>query len=159
MLHPHVFDKISGEFGGILHVFVNFAGFHGFTWISWLRDHAKYQKPWYHELRHLHYTNWQLKILHLVTVFLQLVAKRRLEEFFLISSPGYLLGSLVAPFGFTRHLPHTHLLQMGLTYHQYSPPNSSASSFLLPVSSCFVYLLVFLGADLPNGNEGRHKDS
>ena len=27
---------------------------------------------------------------------------------------GYLLGSLAAPFCFTRHLPHTHLLLMGL---------------------------------------------
>ena len=26
----------------------------------------------------------------------------------------YLLGSLAAPFGFTRYLPHTHLLLMGL---------------------------------------------
>ena len=33
---------------------------------------------------------------------------------------GYLLGSLAAPFSFTRHLVHTHLLLMGLarvTYH------------------------------------------
>ena len=28
--------------------------------------------------------------------------------------PGYLLGSLAVPFCFTRHLPHTHLLLMGL---------------------------------------------
>ena len=45
MLYWHVFDKISREFRGILHVFVNFVGFRGFTRISRLRDHAKYQKP------------------------------------------------------------------------------------------------------------------
>ena len=27
---------------------------------------------------------------------------------------GYFLGSLVAPFGFTRHLPHTHLQCMSI---------------------------------------------
>ena len=41
---------------------MNFAGSCGFIWISWLRDHTKYQKPWNYELRHLHYTNWRLKI-------------------------------------------------------------------------------------------------
>ena len=46
MLYRHVFDKISTEFRGIFRVFVNFAGFRGFTWISRLRDRAKYQKPW-----------------------------------------------------------------------------------------------------------------
>ena len=45
LLYRHVFDKISTEFCGILRVFVNFAGFCGFTWISGLRDRAKYQKP------------------------------------------------------------------------------------------------------------------
>ena len=44
MLYRHVFDKISTEFRGSFRVFVNFAGFRGFTWISWLRDRAKYQK-------------------------------------------------------------------------------------------------------------------
>ena len=45
MLYRHVFDKISTKFRGIFRVFVNFAGFRGFTGISWLRDRAKYQKP------------------------------------------------------------------------------------------------------------------
>ena len=34
MLYWHVFDKTSREFYDILCVFVNFAGFYGFTWIS-----------------------------------------------------------------------------------------------------------------------------
>ena len=34
MLYWHVFDKTSSEFYDILCVFVNFAGFYGFTWIS-----------------------------------------------------------------------------------------------------------------------------
>ena len=42
--------------------FVNFMGFRRFTWILQLRNRAKYQKPWYFELPHLHYTNWCLKI-------------------------------------------------------------------------------------------------
>ena len=65
MLYRHVFDKFSSEFRGILHVFVNFAGFHSFTcftWISRLCDRAKYQNPCYYELCHLHYTNWRQKI-------------------------------------------------------------------------------------------------
>ena len=41
----HVFGKISSEFRGISRVLVNFAGFHGFSWNSRLRDSAKYQKP------------------------------------------------------------------------------------------------------------------
>ena len=45
MLYKHVFDKISTKFCGIFCVFVNFAVFRGFTWISRLRDRAKYQKP------------------------------------------------------------------------------------------------------------------
>ena len=62
MLYQHVFDKISGKLRSILLVFVNFAGFCRFTRISWHRDRPKYQKPWYYELHHLHYTNWWLKI-------------------------------------------------------------------------------------------------
>ena len=46
MLYRHVFDKISTEFRGVFHVFVNFAGF---TWISWLHDRTKYQKPCFKE--------------------------------------------------------------------------------------------------------------
>ena len=39
--------KISSEFCGSLHVFVNLAGFRRFTWILPLRILANYQKPWY----------------------------------------------------------------------------------------------------------------
>ena len=46
MLYQRVFDKNSPEFRGILNVIVNFAWFPGFTWISQLHDHAKYQDPW-----------------------------------------------------------------------------------------------------------------
>ena len=46
MLYRHVFGRISSEFRGITRVFVNYAGFRGYTWISRLRDRAKYQKPW-----------------------------------------------------------------------------------------------------------------
>ena len=46
MLYRYVFDNISTKFHGISWVFMNFAGFHGFTRISRLRDNAKYQKPW-----------------------------------------------------------------------------------------------------------------
>ena len=41
MLYQQVFDKISWEFNGILHVFVNFVGFCGLTWILRLPDGAK----------------------------------------------------------------------------------------------------------------------
>ena len=34
------------EFRGIFNVFVNFAGFRWFTWISRLHNCTKYQKPW-----------------------------------------------------------------------------------------------------------------
>ena len=45
MFYRHLFDTIFTKFRGILRVFVNFVGFRGFTWISQLRDRAKYQKP------------------------------------------------------------------------------------------------------------------
>ena len=45
MLYRHLFDTIFTKFRGILRVFVNFVGFRRFTWISQLRDRAKYQKP------------------------------------------------------------------------------------------------------------------
>ena len=41
----HVFGNISGGFRGISCFLGNFAGFHGNTWISRVRDRAKYQKP------------------------------------------------------------------------------------------------------------------
>ena len=59
----------------------NFAVFCVFLWISRLCDGAKYQKPW---LRAASFTLHELatKNLHLATIFLQLVAKRRPEDFF-----------------------------------------------------------------------------
>ena len=59
MLYRHLFDKILTKFRGMLHVFVNFAGFSGLTCISQLRDHVKYQKPWLYSL-HVHvYLNYK----------------------------------------------------------------------------------------------------
>ena len=59
MLYRHLFDKIFTKFRSILRVFVNFAGFRGFTWISRLRDRVKYQKPWLYSL-HVHvYLNYK----------------------------------------------------------------------------------------------------
>ena len=45
MLCRHVFGNISGGFRGISRFLGNFAGFRGNTWISRVRDRAKYQKP------------------------------------------------------------------------------------------------------------------
>ena len=45
MFCRHVFGNISGGFRGISCFFGNFAGFRGNTWISRVRDRAKYQKP------------------------------------------------------------------------------------------------------------------
>ena len=74
MLYRHVFDKISTEFRGILLVFVNFAA---------LRRHEIPEALDY-ELHYIY--KLATKNLHLATTFLQLVAKRRPEDF-LISSP------------------------------------------------------------------------
>ena len=59
----------------------NFAVFCVFLWISRLCDGAKCQKPW---LWAASFTLYKLatKNLHLATIFLQLVAKRRPEDFF-----------------------------------------------------------------------------
>ena len=46
MFCRHVFGNISGRFCGISLFWGNFAGFRGNTWISRVRDRAKYQKPW-----------------------------------------------------------------------------------------------------------------
>ena len=64
MLYRQVFDKISTEFCGILRAFVSFTDlseFHGFATVR------NTTSP---ELRHLHDSNWRLKNLHLVTIFL-----------------------------------------------------------------------------------------
>ena len=58
--------------------FACFCEFCGFTWISQLRDRAKYHKPWA-----VSFTLYKLatKNLHLATIFLQVVAKRWPENF------------------------------------------------------------------------------
>ena len=47
------------------------------------------------------------------------------------SCHGYLLGSLVAPFCFMRHLPHTHLLLMGLKGNNDGTKHSSNNVAML----------------------------
>ena len=71
MFYRHVFDKISTEFHGILRVFVNFAALR-------LREISEAS------LRAASFTLYELatKNLHLATIFLPLVAKRRPEDFF-----------------------------------------------------------------------------
>ena len=58
--------------------FACFCEFRGFTWISQPRNRAKYHKPWAAS-----FTLYKLatKNLHLATIFLQVVAKRRPENF------------------------------------------------------------------------------
>ena len=46
----------------LIRFLLNFAVFCEFLWISRLRYCSKYQKPCTYELRHLHITNWRLKI-------------------------------------------------------------------------------------------------
>ena len=82
MLYRHVFDKISTEFRGILRAFVNFADlhvleFHGFA------TGPNITIP---ELRHLHCTNWRLKICIWRLYFSSWSPKGDLR-IFLISSP------------------------------------------------------------------------
>ena len=67
MLYRHVFDKISTEFCGILRVFVNFEA---------LRPARNIRSP------DCVIYKLATKTLHLATIFLQVVAKRRLEDFF-----------------------------------------------------------------------------
>ena len=59
----------------------NFMVFCVFWWFSWHFDSAKYQQPW---LWAASFTFYKLatKNLHLATIFLQLVAKRRRKDFF-----------------------------------------------------------------------------
>ena len=80
MLYRHVFYKIATEFRSILRAFVNLADvpeFHGFATAQNIRS------P---ELRHLHYTNWQLKICIWRLYFSSWWPKGNLR-IFLISSP------------------------------------------------------------------------
>ena len=75
MLYRHVVDKISTEFQGVLRAFVNFADLPEFLGFVTARNITSPE---------LHYTIYKLatKNLHLATIFLQLVTKRRPEEFF-----------------------------------------------------------------------------
>ena len=70
MLYRHVFGKISTEFRGILRVFVNFA--------------ALRRREISEALRAASFTLYELatKNLYLATIFLQLIAKWRPEDFF-----------------------------------------------------------------------------
>ena len=74
------FHATSGFFLNrrILQYFACVCEFRRFTWMSQLRDRAKYHKPWA-----VSFTLYKLvtKNLHLVTIFLQVVARRRLENF------------------------------------------------------------------------------
>ena len=65
---------------------LNFAVFRVFLWISRLRSFSKYRKPCTYELRHLHFTNWPLKICIWRLYFSGWSPKGDLE-IFLISSP------------------------------------------------------------------------
>ena len=71
MFYRHVFEKISTEFHGILRVFVNFAALRRREISEALTTSCAF-------------TLYELatKNLHLATIFLQLVAKRRPEDFF-----------------------------------------------------------------------------
>ena len=59
-----------------------------------LHDHAKYQKPWYYKLRHLHHTNWRLKICIWRLYFSSWSPKGDLR-IFLFSSPSKLVFTVV----------------------------------------------------------------
>ena len=72
MLYRHVFDKISTEFRGISRVFVNFAAL----------LLLKISEALYLSAASFTFYKLATKDLHLVTIFLQLDAKRRPEEFF-----------------------------------------------------------------------------
>ena len=71
MLYRHVFDKISTEFRGILRVFVNFAA---------LRRREISEALTMSCVIYIY--KLATENLHLATIFLQLVAKRRPEDFF-----------------------------------------------------------------------------
>ena len=72
----------------LIRFLLNFAVFCEFLWISRLRYCSKYQKPCTYELRHLHITNWRLKICIWRLHFSGWSPKGDLK-IFLISSPGW----------------------------------------------------------------------
>ena len=80
MLYRHVFDKISTEFLGILRAFVNLEDVPEFL------GFATTQNITSPELRHLQYTNWQLKICIWRLYFSSWSPKGDLK-IFLLSSP------------------------------------------------------------------------
>ena len=80
MLYRQVFDKISTEFRGILRAFVNFADLPEFHAFATARNTTS---P---ELRHLHDSNWRLKICIWRLYFSSWSPKGDLR-IFLISSP------------------------------------------------------------------------
>ena len=83
MLNRQVFDKISTEFRGILRAFVNFADLPEFHAFATARNTTS---P---ELRHLHDSNWRLKICIWRLYFSSWSPKGDLR-IFLISSPVFL---------------------------------------------------------------------
>ena len=82
MLYRHVFEKISTEFHGILRAFVNFVDLH----VPEFHSFATVRNITIPELRHLHYTNWRLKICIWRLYFSSWSPKGDLR-IFLISSP------------------------------------------------------------------------
>ena len=74
----------------LIRFLLSFAVFCEFLWISRLRSCSKYQKPCTYELRHLHITNWRLKIYIWRLHFSGWSPKGDLK-IFLTSSPVYLL--------------------------------------------------------------------
>ena len=62
MFCRHVFGNMSGGFRGISRFGGNFAGFRGNTWISQVRDRAKYQKPWLVKELHVNTKIWCYRV-------------------------------------------------------------------------------------------------
>ena len=87
----------------LIRFLLNFAVFCEFLWISRLRYCSKYQKPCTYELRHLHITNWRLKICIWRLHFSSWLPKGDLK-IFLISSPAYIVFIVAVPF---LHIPFT----------------------------------------------------
>ena len=89
----------------LIRFLLNFAVFCEFLWISRLCYCSKYQKPCTYELRHLHITNWRLKICIWRLHFSGWSPKGDLKMF-LISSPDtppllFVLGNFLSILTFT----------------------------------------------------------
>ena len=105
--------------------FACFCEFRGFTWISQPRNRAKYHKTWAAS-----FTLYKLatKNLHLATIFLQVVAKRRPENFV----------------NFKPCLIHCNVLDRKETFFA---NNSNSQNRIFPiilVQKCQIFLLLFL---------------